>query len=149
MARKDSKTPKKRTPSKIKIFFSDERTHIALGIVLFLLTLYMLLALLSFLFTGAADQSIVLAPNGEREEMKRQITNWTGLRGAIIAERIINDGFGIAVYAMFIFPFVLSMRLIGVRIASLWKTFLFPLIFTLWFAFFAEFCFGSLLADSS
>ena len=148
MAKKESRQKKGGKKSKIRAFLTDERTHVAMGIVLFLCTLYVFLALISFFFTGAADQSIVLSPSASREEMKRQVLNWTGVRGAIMAERIVNDGFGIAVYGMFLFPFVLSLRLMGLRVMSLWKSFFFPALFMLWGALFFEFCFGALMSGS-
>ena len=148
MAKKESRQKKGGKKSKIRAFLTDERTHVAMGIVLFLCTLYVFLALISFFFTGAADQSIVLSPSASREEMKRQVLNWTGVRGAIMAERIVNDGFGIAVYGMFLFPFVLSLRLMGLRVMSLWKSFFFPALFMLWGALFFEFCFGGLMSGS-
>ena len=43
----------------IKGFFTHERTRFITGLVISILTIYVGLALLSFFFTGAADQSKV------------------------------------------------------------------------------------------
>ncbi len=147
MAKRDVRH-KKGGKSKIGAFFRDERTRVAMGIVLLLCTLYVFLAMVSFFFTGAADQSIVLSDSISREEMKRQVVNWTGVQGAIIAERVVNDGFGVAAYLMLLFPFVLSFRLMGIRVMSLWKSFLFPAVLMLWGSLFLEFCFGGLMSGS-
>ncbi|HQG67024.1 MAG TPA: hypothetical protein PLW20_00275, partial [Paludibacteraceae bacterium] len=41
---------------KIASFFTDERTHFIVGFMLLLVMLYLMLAFVSYFFTGAADQ---------------------------------------------------------------------------------------------
>ena len=52
MAKKESKVKKEKKPSRVMMFLRDERFHFALGVVMFFVSLYVLLALVSFFFTG-------------------------------------------------------------------------------------------------
>lgn len=140
---------KTKKQGKVSVLFHDERFAFAVGIILFFVSLYLTLALVSFFFTGAQDQSIVLADGVSRDEMKRQITNWTGVTGAVIAERLVNDGFGISVLALLVPLYAVTFRLIKVSSSGkLWKYILFPLLFVAWAPLMFDFFFGGLL-DSS
>lgn len=136
------KTKKQSNVSKL---FHDERFGFAVGIILFFVSLYLTLALVSFFFTGAQDQSIVLADGVSRAEMKRQIANWTGVTGAIIAEWLVNDCFGISVFALLVSLYAITFRLIKVLTSRLWKYILFPLLFVAWAPLMFDFFFGGLL----
>lgn len=148
MAKKESKVKKVKQPSKILMFLRDERFRFAFGIVLFFCSLYLLLALVSFFFTGGADQSIVLADDVSRADMKRQVLNWTGVNGALMANYLINECFGVSVFAFLLMSFAVSIRLMGVEVNSLWKWILFPLLFVVWAPLMLDFFFGGLLATS-
>ena len=148
MAKKESKVKKVKQPSKILMFLRDERFRFAFGIVLFFCSLYLLLALVSFFFKGGADQSIVLADDVSRADMKRQVLNWTGVNGALMANYLINECFGVSVFAFLLMSFAVSIRLMGVEVNSLWKWILFPLLFVVWAPLMLDFFFGGLLATS-
>ena len=145
---KEKKVKKESKPSKIMLFLRDERFRFALGIVLFFVSLYVLLALVSFFFTGGADQSIVLADDIARADMKRQILNWTGVNGALMANYLINECFGVAVFSFLLLSFAIAIRLLGIEVKSLWKWILFPLLFVVWAPLMFDFFFGGLLATS-
>ena len=142
------KEKKAKQPSKVVMFLRDERFHFAFGALLFLLVLFVLLALVSFFFTGGADQSIVIADGLSRDEMKKQILNWTGLNGAIIAHYLINEAFGVSVFAFVVMAFAVAIKLLGLGIKSLWKWILFPILFVLWAPLMLDFFFGRLLDAS-
>ena len=146
--KKESKVKKEKKPSKVMMFLRDERFHFALGVVMFFVSLYVLLALVSFFFTGGADQSIVLADDVSRADMKRQVLNWTGVNGALMANYLINECFGVSVFAFLLSAFAMSIRLLGVEVNALWKWILFPLLFIVWAPLMMDFFFGGLLATS-
>ena len=148
MAKKESKVKKEKKPSKVMMFLRDERFRFAFGIVLFFCSLYLLLALVSFFFTGGADQSIVLTDDVSRADMKRQVLNWTGVNGALMANYLINECFGVSVFAFLLMTFAMSIRLMGVEVNSLWKWILFPLLFVVWAPLMLDFFFGGFLATS-
>jgi S-DNA-T family DNA segregation ATPase FtsK/SpoIIIE len=104
--------------------------------------------MISFFFTGGADQSIVLADGVSRADMKRQVLNWTGVNGALMANYLINECFGVSVFALLLSAFAMSIRLLGVEVNALWKWILFPLLFIVWAPLMMDFFFGGLLATS-
>ena len=148
MAKKESKAKKEKKPSKVMMFLRDERFHFALGVVMFFVSLYVLLALVSFFFTGGADQNIVLADGISRADMKRQVLNWTGVNGALMSYYLINECFGVSVFALLLTAFAVSVRLLGVEVKALWKWIVFPLLFIVWAPLMMDFFFGGLLATS-
>ena len=108
----------------------------------------MLLALVSFFFTGGADQNIVLADGISRADMKRQVLNWTGVNGALMSHYLINECFGVSVFALLLTAFAVSVRLLGVEVKALWKWIVFPLLFIVWAPLMMDFFFGGFLATS-
>lgn len=139
---------KVKKPNKILTFLKDERFAFSVGILLLFCSLYATLALVSFMFTGAADQSIVLADNLSRAEMKRQILNWTGVTGAVFAEWLINGCFGVAAYALLIISYAVSLKLLKVAAVRLWRNVFFVLLFVVWAPLMFDFFFGGLLGKS-
>lgn len=148
MAKKESKVKKEKQPSKVMMFLRDERFHFALGVVMFFVSLYVMLALVSFFFTGGADQNIVLADGISRADMKRQVLNWTGVNGALMSHYLINECFGVSIFALLLTAFAVSVRLLGVEVKALWKWIVFPLLFIVWAPLMMDFFFGGFLATS-
>ena len=146
--KKESKAKKEKKPSKVMMFLRDERFHFALGVVMFFMSLYVMLALVSFFFTGGADQNIVLADGISRADMKRQVLNWTGVNGALMSHYLINECFGVSIFALLLTAFAVSVRLLGVEVKALWKWIVFPLLFIVWAPLMMDFFFGGLLATS-
>src|SRR5690554_781602 len=99
-------------------FLKSERTHFILGVIIAFSGIFMLLAIISFFFTGAADQSIVL--NATYGELVRsntiEVENWTGAGGAFIAERLVNDWFGI--FSVLIPAFFIYIGLRFMRVSN-------------------------------
>lgn len=139
------KVAKQRRLSKL---IHDERFAFALGTILFFGSLYITIALVSFLFAGANDQSIVLSDNLTIAEMKRSIANKTGVTGAILAEMLVNSGLGISAFVLLIVPYVVSLKLFHVCERPIWKYILFPLLFVVWAPLMLDFFFGSLLDNT-
>lgn len=154
MAKKTKTEPTKRAKrTSLLAFIKDERTHVVLALLIFLLTLYLLLSIISFFFTGAADQSLLYDTEKKLHfrldaDTKSDIQNWTGARGAYLAELLINNGFGISfVFALF-FLIVIGLRLLRVRIAPIWKIFIYSSFGLIWFSLFFGFFFHNLLKDT-
>jgi S-DNA-T family DNA segregation ATPase FtsK/SpoIIIE len=115
-------------------FFKDPRFKLAFGFFTLVLSVFLFLALLSYLFTGKSDQSIVEASvTPELIEAGKEAENWLGFYGAVISHHFIFRWFGIA--AFFIPPllFVWSFRILFNRsIIPLFSFFIFCLFSTLW-----------------
>ena len=113
--RKRASSTKKKSTVLLQ-FLKSERTHFILGVIIAFSGIFMLLAIISFFFTGAADQSIVL--NASYGELVRsntlEVQNWTGAGGAFIAERLVNDWFGIFSALIPIFFIYIGLRFMRV-----------------------------------
>ncbi len=108
-------SPKKKTTSQRKVtaasLIKSERFHFLTGILIAFFGIYVLLSLISFFFTGTADQSYVLnrTLSSLINDETIQIQNWGDALGAILGEQLINGGFGI--FALFIPIFIVYLGL--------------------------------------
>ena len=97
-------------------FLKSERLHFITGVITAFIGIFMLMAIISFFFTGAADQSKIL--NKSFLELVRSLTpqvdNWTGAGGAYIAEVLVNDWFGIFSVLIPIFIIYIGLRMMKV-----------------------------------
>jgi S-DNA-T family DNA segregation ATPase FtsK/SpoIIIE len=121
------KTTKKKKTSRftsIKQFFASERTQFLLGVFIAFIAAYVLLAMVSFFFTGEGDQSKVVNKGfGELLKHKNEVGNWTGVVGAFIAESLINSCYGIASFVIPLFIGICGLRLMKVVKISVIRSF--------------------------
>ncbi|MCX6292224.1 MAG: DNA translocase FtsK 4TM domain-containing protein [Bacteroidetes bacterium] len=112
-------------------FLADERTHKISGLVLLLLSFFMLVAFTSNLFTWKTDQAVAGADSPWQLLLKNdlQVENWLGKLGAIVSLQFINHWFGICAY---IFPFLFFLT--GMKI--LFEVTLLPFGKTIRYSFF-------------
>lgn len=122
-------------------FFRDERTRFALGVVVLIGVIYLFLAMLSFLFSASIDQSVMHVSGAPSVE------NWTGARGARLAEMLINSGFGVSTFFLLIFPTVFGLYLLKIRLMMLWKAFIYSAFWTVWGSLFFSCCFFKMYAS--
>lgn len=116
---------KKNTRSKTSFFevlglkniFQNDIINFIVGIVLILLSVFMVIAFISFLSTGEADQSIVLDLRpGEILNSNREFSNSCGSLGAFLSWFFISRCFGIPA---FIVPVILCMT--GLKLVKAYK----------------------------
>ena len=95
---KKSKGGKSKSPFNLD-FFRDPRFHLALGFFLLGISLFLITAFVSYLFTGKADQSVVEGL-GESSVLDsgNETDNWLGLYGAITSHYFIFRWFGISAF---------------------------------------------------
>lgn len=121
------KTTKKKKTSRftsLKQFFASERTQFLLGVFIAFIAAYVLLAMVSFFFTGEGDQSKVVNKGfGELLKHKNEVGNWTGVVGAFIAESLINSCYGIASFVIPLFIGICGLRLMKVVKISVIRSF--------------------------
>lgn len=115
-------------------FVKDPRFVLTMGFVLMISSIFLFVSLLSYLFTGKADQSVIEALASDTIlEAGQETDNWLGLWGAIVSHAFIFRWFGIA--AFFIPPilFIAGFRLAFKRnIASIVNTSIFSVFSILW-----------------
>lgn len=133
----------------IKAFLTNERTSFITGLILVMATIYVALALISFFFTGAADQSLVQnIPLGDLLVNRGAVENWTGVRGAFLADLLMNRLFGLSSFALLFFLGSVGAKLMGLSRVSLIKRFLSCAAILIWGSVFFAFVFISGYEDS-
>ena len=89
----------------------SHRFRLAMGIVLISVTLMLVIAYISFFFTGANDFSIIEQAEARRD-MRIDIQNALGLPGAVISRWLIDGAFGIVSLAALVALALYAMRMI-------------------------------------
>lgn len=126
--------PQTPAPSKFDTFRNifdssrGETIRILSGLALLFISLFLILACISFVFTGKQDQIYIEQGFiGETEW-----ANWASGIGAYASYYIINHGFGLAVFFPLSFLLVAALRALGVEHIRLWKWFLNCSILMIW-----------------
>ena len=134
---------------RIGYFFTNERTSFITGLIISIVTIYVGLALISFFFTGAADQSkIENVPLADLVINRGTVENWTGVRGAYLADLLMNHWFGISSFLILFFLGSVGAKLMNIKKVSLLKRFLFCSAMLIWGSVFFAFVFIKGYEDS-
>lgn len=143
---------KKKTSNTASSFIElikKERTKFLLGVCLAFLGSYILLGEISFFFTGAADQSKVANRYFlDLISQKQEISNWTGVAGAFIAEKFINGWFGIFSMLIPIYFILMGLKLMRVVNLSAIRSFLLSMFAMIWGSITSAFILSRLFGDS-
>lgn len=112
----------------------SERPRFIAGIISFFFGIFLLIAEISFLFTGAADQSKVLNRSFWSLLFDKElvIKNWTGVAGAFFSEQLINQGFGIFAVVLSIFLVYIGLHLMRLRNVKWFKAFFIMFFCLIW-----------------
>jgi len=125
-----SKTKKKKSTQP---FFLNEKFRFILGIFVLLVSTYLLIAFVSFLFYGAADQSKLDLPWKELVlESDIKVDNKAGKTGAFLSENIMNRGFGIASFLFVYLLAVTGFKILGRSFVKYRRSLVFSLLLMLW-----------------
>jgi DNA segregation ATPase FtsK/SpoIIIE, S-DNA-T family len=132
--KKPTESTQKKRAGKVP-FFKNEKIRFILGSIILIVAIYFLIAFISFLFYGAADQSKL---DLELKELvlDREITvqNKAGKTGAFLAELIINKGFGVASFLIVYMLAVTGLRIINRNIIRFRKNIIYSLVTLIWFS---------------
>lgn len=150
---KNKTQPKKKKKLKFSIsdkvkldFLQDRRFQLTVGLFLLLLSAFIFIACVSYIFTGKADQSVV-DPVGTSSTLERgrEAANWMKLWGAYASHYLIFRWFGIAAFLIPPYLFLLGYRVVfGKALMSLTRA----LVFVVFFLFWTSLLMGSLLKSS-
>ncbi len=128
-------------------FVKNERLKKALGLFLALLSIFLLMAFISYLFTWKSYDHLVdsQAVNWEfLTDSSITVDNIMGRAGAIVAHFFIKMGFGISSFFFVIIFFSLGLRLLaGQKIFSFSRILAYSLFFILWVSMFFGFIISS------
>ncbi len=121
-------------------FLKDEKTHYIFGLLIAVVALFLLLAFVSYFFTGAADKS-VFDNIGFRESLKirSSVKNWTSVMGAFSAETFIDNWFGVSAFAIVFFLAAVALKLMKVKFMPVWKAFFHSFFWLVWLSVFLGF----------
>ena len=112
---------------------SNEKTDFILGLILIGLAIYITIAMISYLSTGQADQSILedLRP-GEWLNSNHQFANYCGSIGAIIAYELITINFGFSAFVIPVFIILVGLQLMRAYKINLLKWFFGLVLLMVW-----------------
>ncbi|MGC3948031.1 MAG: DNA translocase FtsK 4TM domain-containing protein [Chryseolinea sp.] len=115
--KKPEKEKKSRGSSKGKSKFSigflkDPRLKLVTGFFFLLLSVFLMLSFLSFLFTGHADQSVIEARDVSMIDSGQEAQNWLGYYGALTSHYFIFRWFGIAAFFLPPLLFLIGYKIV-------------------------------------
>lgn len=130
--------------------FKKERPRFIFGSLLFVASIYILVAQLSFLSAGASDQSKVrdLSFFEIVKTSSINIENVTGIGGAFFAEELVNKGFGIFSFAIPILGLLIGANLIRLIRLNTLKAVYSSFFFLIWGSLFSSLTLGNLFTQS-
>lgn len=127
MAKKKSTRPKTTFTEVVglKNIFQNDIINFIVGILLILLSIYMVIAFISFFSTGAADQSLVLDLRpGEILNSDKAFSNSCGSFGAFVSWFFISRCFGLPAFIVPVIICLTGLKLVKAYRISLLKSFL-------------------------
>ena len=127
---RNSKSSKQQWLS-IQEFFKSQQFQLIAGILLLFTALMLLIAYISFFFTGANDMSII-EQTASRSVMREAVTNALGLPGAIIASGMIDGMFGIMALLPILLLGVYALRILFPFTIKAWKLLFCTLFSIIW-----------------
>jgi len=121
-------------------FFKDDRFKITFGTFLILLSLYLVIAFISYFFTWQEDQDFLWTKVFSGPEIT--VGNHAGKFGAWLSSQFLNRWFGLAGFSIPFFLFIAGIDMLGLRLLKVWRTFRVLLIGTILFSVLLGFTFG-------
>ena len=97
-------------------FFRDRRLHVSVGFFLMAFSFFLFICLLSYIFTGKADQSVVESVwSDDLTDSGLEADNWLGLTGALLSHYFIFKGVGIAAFLFVPIFFLVGYKIVFLR----------------------------------
>jgi S-DNA-T family DNA segregation ATPase FtsK/SpoIIIE len=104
MAKNRNKRGKREASKKKKSLLKDKRLKIIIGIAITVFSVFLLIGMVSYLFTWKSDQSFLKEHVFSSPEIR--VDNWSGKSGAWLAHLLIYRSFGISSFSI---PFILAL----------------------------------------
>ncbi|HKJ78869.1 MAG TPA: DNA translocase FtsK 4TM domain-containing protein, partial [Prolixibacteraceae bacterium] len=126
-------TKNRKNKTKRTWFFRNEKFRFILGVLVLLVSAYLLIAFISFLFYGAADQSKFDIEGTEYVlDSSIKVQNKAGKTGAWFAEKIINQGFGLASFIFIYLLLITGIKILGRNLVAYRGSMVFSLLLVVW-----------------
>lgn len=121
--------------------FRNETFLFVSGAVLTIISIFFVIAYISFLFTGGTDQSAVISGTQE-------IENSTGLLGARISEAIVNGWFGFSSILIPVFLTACGLNMMRITHLKLFRWFVSCAFLMIWCSLFLQLVLSPLMQNS-
>ena len=137
MAKKRKKTERTASSLAEAIGFNNilhhERINFFIGLLLVVVSIYLILAFISFVATGVADQSMIEElRTGEMQNQQHEFANSCGSIGAFSASFFVKNCFGLSAFLIPVFLILAGLRLMRIYKVKLLKWFMSLMIVMLW-----------------
>ena len=117
----NKKSGKTRTPYSFD-FLKDPRTRVVVGLIFMLFSIYLLVSLVGFFFTGGMDQSLIDKETRELMTNPDIVVGNPGRKlGAFLSDLLINRWFGISSFIFCYLLFIIGLRIAGRNIKKFGK----------------------------
>ncbi|HEY9543346.1 FtsK/SpoIIIE family DNA translocase [Prevotella sp.] len=112
---------------------SNEKTDFLFGVILLIISIYVIIAMVSYFTTGQADQSILedMRP-GEWINTDKAFTNYCGSLGAILSYYLITVNFGLPAFMIPAFMILASLKMMKVYKVNLLSWFFGTMLVMIW-----------------
>ena len=109
----NKKSGKTRTPYSFN-FLKDPRTRVVVGLIFMLFSIYLLVSLVGFFFTGGMDQSLIDKETRELMTNPDIVVGNPGRKlGAFLSDLLINRWFGVSSFIFCYLLFIIGLRIAG------------------------------------
>lgn len=124
---------KQKATSLFPDILKEQRTRIIMGILLALISLFILFSMIGFFFSGGIDQSLVDGPAREIiANPNVTAANPAGKVGAWISDLLINHWFGVSSFIFCYLLIVCALRLAGARVRHFGRKMFIGMMIILW-----------------
>jgi DNA segregation ATPase FtsK/SpoIIIE, S-DNA-T family len=121
---------------------NKEKLRFILGLFVLLVSAYLLVSFISFIFYGAADQSKLDLPwNQLVLDSDIHVGNKAGKTGAWLADVIMNRGFGFASFLFIYLLLITGFRIMKIKLVKYRRSVVYSLVLIIWFSLAAGFIF--------
>ena len=119
----------------LNYIFDNTITDFFLGLLTVAIAVVMIIAMCSYLSTGATDQSMLENLRaGEWVNTEQEFRNYCGSLGAIVSYYLITVNFGLPAFLLPAFLILCGLRLMRVYMVNLWKWFFGTMLVMIWFS---------------
>lgn len=119
----------------LNYIFDNAITDFFLGLLTVAIAVVMIIAMCSYLSTGATDQSMLENLRaGEWVNTGQEFRNYCGSLGAIVSYYLITVNFGLPAFLVPAFLILCGLRLMRVYMVNLWKWFFGTMLVMIWFS---------------
>ena len=119
MAKKRNKRVKGKDSKREKSLIRDKRLKIIFGIAITVFSVFLMVGMISYLFTWKSDQSFLKDHVFSSPEIR--VENWSGKSGAWLADLLINRGFGISSFSIPLILALIGLGFLNIPVSRLFR----------------------------